>query len=51
MKRTANIIMIVIKAILLTAAILFLGKFFGLHVREAGGSIAAMTCVLATQSA
>jgi hypothetical protein len=40
MANGANIVMIVIKAILITAAILFLGKFFGLHVREAGGSMA-----------
>jgi hypothetical protein len=47
----ADIIIIVVKAILIAAAILFLGSFFGLNVREAGGdAIASTTCVWRTQS-
>jgi hypothetical protein len=36
-----RIVMIMIRAILIAAAILILGRFFGLHVREAGGRIIA----------
>ena len=32
-----DILIVVAKAILITAAILYCGSFFGLHVREAGG--------------
>ena len=50
--RIGDILVIVVKAILITAAILFLGSFFGLNVREAGGdAIAARTCVWSTQPA
>jgi hypothetical protein len=33
-------VIIVVKAILIAAAILWLGGYFGLHVREAGGGVA-----------
>ena len=49
--RVADILIIVVKAILITAAILFLGRFFGLNVREAGGdAVAASSCVSGIQS-
>ena len=38
--RVTNLLMVVIKAVLITAAILYLGSYFGLRVREAGGSAA-----------
>ena len=40
----------VAKALLIAAAIMFLMRFFGLHVREAGGSIAANGCTSAVQA-
>jgi len=42
MRRPTNavdVIATLVKAILIAAAILFLGSFFGMNVREAGGSI------------
>ena len=45
MKRTpgtASILITIVKAILITAAVLYLGRFFGMNVREAGGEIVAI---------
>ena len=36
-----DMLMTLVKAILIVAAILLFGRFFGLNVREAGGSVAA----------
>ena len=35
--RVLAILAVVIQAVLITAVILVLGSFFGIHVREAGG--------------
>ena len=43
MKRATDIVIVVIKAIRIAGAILFLGRFFGLHVREAGGHVVGRT--------
>lgn len=36
--RLTDLLIVVIKAVLITAAILYLGSYFGMRVREAGGS-------------
>ena len=41
--RAINILVVIVKALLITAAILFLGRYFGLNVREAGGHAIAHT--------
>jgi hypothetical protein len=38
--RILDVLIPVARALLIAAAIMFLMRFFGLHVREAGGSIA-----------
>lgn len=35
--RVVNVLVLIVKAILITAAILYFGQFFGVNVREAGG--------------
>ena len=35
--RVAEMLIVIVKAILITGAILYFGRFFGLNVREAGG--------------
>jgi ABC-type transporter Mla maintaining outer membrane lipid asymmetry permease subunit MlaE len=47
--RVLDVLIPVAKALLIAAAIMFLLRFFGLHVREAGGSIAANVCISAVQ--
>jgi hypothetical protein len=48
--RVADILIVIVKAILLTGAILLLGRFFGLNVREAGGDpITGSACASETQ--
>jgi hypothetical protein len=43
--RIVNILIVIGKAILITAAILYFGRLFGLNVREAGGhAIAVSLC-------
>ena len=48
--RILDVLTSVAKALLIAAAIVFLVRFFGLHVREAGGSIAANVCTSAVQA-
>ena len=38
-----DILIVIVKAILITAAILYFGKFVGLNVREAGGHAVAVS--------
>jgi hypothetical protein len=40
--RVIATLVVIAKAILLAGAILFLGSYFGLRVREAGGSVVAI---------
>ena len=48
--RAAALLIVIVKAILITAAILFLGRFFGVNVREAGGFASAVsTCASETR--
>jgi hypothetical protein len=47
----ADVLITIVKAILITAAILYLGRFFGLNVREAGGNLVANARLSAAQSA
>jgi ABC-type transporter Mla maintaining outer membrane lipid asymmetry permease subunit MlaE len=37
--RIVDALVVVVKALLIAGAILWLGGYFGLHVREAGGSV------------
>ena len=49
--RVVDILIVVVKAILITAAILYFGRFLGLNVREAGGhAITVSLCASDTQS-
>jgi hypothetical protein len=41
--RVVDILVVIVKAVLLTAAILYFGRFFGLNVREAGGHAIAVS--------
>ena len=38
--RVADVLIVIVKAILITGAILYFGRFAGLNVREAGGHAA-----------
>ena len=37
--RLGQLLLVVVKAVLITAAILYLGTYFGVRVREAGGAV------------
>ena len=53
MKRPIHILDVLVpvaRALLIAGAIMFLLSFFGLHVREAAGSIAANVCTSAVQA-
>ena len=47
--RIADILIVIVKAILITAAILYFGRFFGLNVRDAGGNARAVSGPLSTE--
>jgi hypothetical protein len=48
--RTAQMLIVLAGALLIAGAIVFLGSYFGLHVREAGGSTVANACAPEAQS-
>ena len=48
--RTAQMLIVLAGALLIAGAIMFLGRYFGLHVREVGGSTVAHAGVSETQS-
>jgi len=48
--RTAQMLIVLAGALLIAGAIMFLGRYFGMHVREVGGSTVAQAGVSETQS-